>query len=79
MLVLGGGVGVCAIAGGGRAAKRPPKKEAKAAKAPEVSQRSNAVIEAQRSLAADISQLRDQLNAVQRGRGGRARRGAPEP
>jgi chromosome segregation ATPase len=45
-------------------------KEARAAKAAEVSRDLNAVIEAQRSLAADISQLRDQLNAVERDVGG---------
>jgi chromosome segregation ATPase len=45
--------------------KARPQKEAKAASASAVSQDLNAVIEAQRSLAADISQLRDQLNAVQ--------------
>ena len=61
---------VCAPSrGAAEPAKRPPKKEAKAAKAYAVSQDLNAVIEAQRSLAADISQLRDQLNAVQQGVG----------
>jgi TolA-binding protein len=46
-------------------AKARSKREPKAAGASAVSQDLNAVIEAQRSLAADISQLRDQLNAVQ--------------
>jgi septal ring factor EnvC (AmiA/AmiB activator) len=49
---------------GAERAKARPQKEAKAASAA-VSQDLNALIEAQRSLAADISQLRDQLNAVQ--------------
>ena len=46
------------------------KREVKVSpKSPDVSQELGAVAEAQRSLAADISQLRDQLNAVQRGVG----------
>jgi chromosome segregation ATPase len=48
-----------------RATGHPKAKEGKATSASAVSQDLNAVIEAQRSLAADISQLRDQLNAVQ--------------
>jgi gas vesicle protein len=49
--------------------KARPQKEAKAVSAAAASQDLNALIEAQRSLAADISQLRDQLNAVQQGVG----------
>lgn len=56
-------------AGAQPAPKGAAKREPKGAKAPEVVQELNAVADAQRALAADISQLRDQLNAVQRGVG----------
>jgi hypothetical protein len=70
MLVLGAAVCLCAPRrAAAERARAPEKKEAKAARAPEVTQGINALIEAQRSLAADISQLRDQLNALQRGVG----------
>ena len=39
---------------------------AKAAKAPDITHTLNAVIEAQRTLAVDLSQLRDQLSTLQR-------------
>jgi TolA-binding protein len=65
MLVLAGAL-VCAPSrAAAERAKGRSKKEAKAAGASAVSPDLNAVIEAQRSLAADISQLRDQLNATQ--------------
>jgi chromosome segregation ATPase len=70
MLVLGATVCVCPpLRAAAERASGPAKREAKAAKAPEVTQEINALIEAQRSLAADISQLRDQLNALQQGVG----------
>jgi len=70
MLVLGAAALLCApLRAAAEPAKAFAKKQARAAKGPEVSQDLNAVIEAQRSLAADISQLRDQLNALQRGVG----------
>jgi septal ring factor EnvC (AmiA/AmiB activator) len=61
------GLGAASPAAGEPAAR---KREVKVApKGPDVSQELGAVAEAQRSLAADISQLRDQLSAVQRGVG----------
>jgi chromosome segregation ATPase len=70
MLVFGVAALVCAPPwAAAEPEKALAKKQARAAKGPEVSQDLNAVIEAQRSLAADISQLRDQLNALQRGVG----------
>ncbi len=51
------------------APKAATKREPKPAKAPELTQELNALTDAQRALAADLSQLRDQLNAVQRGIG----------
>jgi chromosome segregation ATPase len=70
MLALGAAVCVCVPRrAAAERASVPAKKEAKTAKAPEVTQGINALLEAQRSLAADISQLRDQLNALQQGVG----------
>ena len=66
MLGLAGLACTALPAGAEPAAKAAAKREAKAA---EFTEQLNAVLEAQRSLAADISQLRDQLNAVQRGVG----------
>lgn len=51
------------------AAKTVARRESKAAKAPDTSPELNALVEGQRSLAAELSQLRDQLNALQRGVG----------